>query len=100
MEPPSGRPFPGTTVLGRFMDPAKLKTDTHVENGGNVAMLQVQLAALNAAANSIVITDREGAIQWVNAAFTKLTGYAVSEAIGQNPRLLKSGKHEERLYCG
>jgi PAS domain S-box-containing protein len=59
---------------------------------------QVQSAALNAAANAIVITDRSGAIEWVNRAFTALTGYAAVDVLGKNPRLLKSGKHDLAFY--
>jgi len=54
--------------------------------------------ALKAAANTVVITDTQGTIQWVNPAFTKTTGYTFDEAIGQNPRILKSGKHNEAFY--
>ena len=55
-------------------------------------------AALEATANAIVITDTTGTIVWANPAFTRLTGYAVAEAIGQNPRLLKSGAHHPEFY--
>jgi len=55
-------------------------------------------AALTAAANGIVITSPEGVIQWVNPAFTKMTGYSKQEAVGQTPRLLKSGDHPPSLY--
>lgn len=71
---------------------------TRQHNRQMEAVLRLQVAALNSAANSIVITDRDGTIQWVNAAFTKLTGYAAAEAVGQNPRVLKSGKHSKELY--
>ncbi len=54
--------------------------------------------ALNSAASAVVITDIDGNIIWVNKAFTTLTGYSFEEALGQNPRLLKSGKHPERFY--
>ena len=54
--------------------------------------LRLQSAALEAAAIGIVITNLEGIILWVNSAFTSLTGYAAEEAIGLNPRVLKSGK--------
>ncbi len=56
------------------------------------------VAAIQSAANAIVITDREANIQFVNAAFTALTGYGADEAAGQNPRLLKSGRHPESFY--
>ncbi|HEY2804328.1 MAG TPA: PAS domain S-box protein [Gemmatimonadales bacterium] len=56
-------------------------------------------AALDAAANAIVITDREGIMVWVNPAFTRLTGFSAEEALGKNPRdLIKSGAHEPAFY--
>ncbi|MFI5338403.1 MAG: PAS domain S-box protein [Candidatus Methylomirabilales bacterium] len=60
--------------------------------------LHLQSTTLESAANAIVITDREGRISWVNPAFTRLTGYTATEAIGQNPRLLKSGEHDQAFY--
>ncbi len=60
--------------------------------------LRLQANALQAAANGIVITDSDGTIQWVNPAFTRLTGYSAAEAIGQNPRVLKSGRHDQAFY--
>jgi two-component system, cell cycle sensor histidine kinase and response regulator CckA len=68
------------------------------ERAKSEARLQLQDAALNAAANEIVITDRAGTIQWVNPAFTRITGYTLAEAVGQNPRVLKSGKHDTAFY--
>ena len=61
-------------------------------------LLHLQRLALESAANAIVITDREGRITWVNPAFTHLTGYTPEEAIGQNMRLLKSGRHDQAFY--
>ena len=60
--------------------------------------LRLQHTALEAAANAILISDREGKIQWVNDAFTRLTGYEREEAMGQNPRVLKSGAHDPLFY--
>ena len=62
------------------------------------AKLQTQRVALEAAANAIAIVDRKGTIQWVNQAFTRLTGFEPQEAIGQNPRVLKSGAHPPEFY--
>ena len=53
--------------------------------------LRLQSVALESAANGILITDYNGNIQWVNPAFTKMTGYSADEVRGKNPRLLKSG---------
>jgi len=60
--------------------------------------VRLQAAALEAAANAIVITDAQGAIEWVNPAFTKMTGYSIEEAIGKNTRFLKSGKQDKEFY--
>ncbi len=48
--------------------------------------------------DSIVITDQRGTIQYVNPAFSRITGYSRSEAIGRNPRMLKSGHQNEAFY--
>jgi sigma-B regulation protein RsbU (phosphoserine phosphatase) len=45
-------------------------------------------------ADSVVITDRKGVIEYVNPAFETTTGYNCDEAIGRTPRILKSGKHD------
>ena len=62
------------------------------------AQLRLHAAALEAAANGIVIADHAGTILWANPAFTRLTGYPVQEAIGQTPRVLKSGRHDAVFY--
>ena len=61
-------------------------------------LIQLQSAALNAAANSVVITDVHGIIQWVNPAYTKLTGYDPSEVLGKSTRILNSGKQDKEFY--
>ncbi|MFC2108736.1 PAS domain S-box protein, partial [Candidatus Bipolaricaulota bacterium] len=47
---------------------------------------------------SVVITDVEGAIEYVNPRFSEMTGYASEEAIGENPRILKSGHQPREFY--
>lgn len=46
----------------------------------------------------VVITDRNGLIEYVNPAFERKTGYARAEVIGKSPRLVKSGKHGPEFY--
>ncbi len=60
--------------------------------------IRLQVTALESAGNGVVITDRNGTIEWVNPAFTQLTGYTREEAIGQNPRILKSGRQDPSVY--
>jgi PAS domain S-box-containing protein len=50
------------------------------------------------AAESIVVTDTNGKMLYVNPAFEKISGYTAAEALGRNPRLLKSGRHDEEFY--
>ncbi len=50
------------------------------------------------AADGIVITDIHANIQFANPAFTAMTGYSCEEAVGQNPRLLKSERNSAALY--
>ena len=46
----------------------------------------------------VVITDLEGTIEYVSPRFTEVTGYTFEEAVGQNPRVLKSGKQSSEYY--
>ena len=61
--------------------------------------LKLHAAVLHAAANSIVITDRNGTIVWTNPAFSTLSGYSAEEVLGKNPRLLQSGRHDKDFYA-
>lgn len=47
-------------------------------------------AAMDQTASTVVITDKEGRIEYVNAAFTRSSGYTLGEVMGENPRILKS----------
>jgi len=60
--------------------------------------LQNLRTAVDQSANTIVITDASGCIEYVNPAFVKSTGYTAAEAIGQNPRVLKSGAQDAAFY--
>lgn len=58
------------------------------------------VSAFEQTADHVVITDIEGVILYVNPAFERTTGYAEKEAIGQTPRILKSGQYNKSFYKG
>jgi PAS domain S-box-containing protein len=100
--------FKDGTILDRYSAPVVGKDGKYygriwtfrdiTEHKRTEEQLRVQATALDAAANAIVITDHNGTIQSVNPAFTALTGYTAQEAVGQNPRILKGGNHDEAFY--
>lgn len=80
-------------LVGRVITAHDITTRKEAEQ-----TVRLQAAALDAAANAIIITDRNSSIQWVNPAFTALTGYTAEEALHQPTSLLRSGKHDETFY--
>jgi PAS domain S-box-containing protein len=55
-------------------------------------------AAIEQASEVVVITDTAGVIEYVNPAFELVTGFSRKEALGQNPRVLKSDRHDDSFY--
>ncbi|GAA5336760.1 hypothetical protein YIM73052_02230 [Thermus antranikianii] len=62
------------------------------------ATMRLLQNALEAAHDTVMLTDRSGNIEWVNPAFTRLTGYTLEEVLGKNPRILKSGVQDQAFY--
>lgn len=60
--------------------------------------LQTFASALEQTSDAVMITDGEGVIEYVNTAFTRLTGYTPDDVRGQTPRLLRSGEHDNLFY--
>jgi PAS domain S-box-containing protein len=54
--------------------------------------------AVNQSPASVVITDLKGSIEYVNQGFADSTGYSYKEALGKNPRILKSGMTSPEIY--
>lgn len=56
------------------------------------------LRAVEQTADTVIITNRQGVIEYANPALEETTGYTVSEVLGKTPRMLKSGHHDEQFY--
>ncbi len=80
-------------VKGSFAFITNITQEKQAEEERNLLAI-----ALEQADESVFITDRNGIIQYVNSAFEQVSGYRRKEAIGQNPRFLKSGKHDAWFY--
>lgn len=60
--------------------------------------IRLMSTAVSSAANGIMVTDRNGIIEWVNPAVTKIAGYSSDELINRTPSILKSGKQGAEFY--
>lgn len=88
-------PLQGSPELRRSISAFNRMAD---EIGETLESLRTFSRAVEYSANSVVITDIRGNIEYVNPKFSQVTGYTPEEAIGQNSRLLKSGKTSEEEY--
>jgi len=61
--------------------------------------LRLGSSVIRQASQGIIVTDARGVISMVNPAFSRLTGYTEEEAIGANPKLLQSGRHDDEFYA-
>ena len=82
---------------GRVNGHMAIFTDITDQKLAQVRML-LQVTALEAAENGIVITNKQGEIEWANPAFARLTGYSREEVQGKSSRILKSGKQPAEYY--
>jgi PAS domain-containing protein len=88
----------GDDWVSRSMRSAALFASAQQRGRDAEERLRTLYRAIEQAADLVVITDSTGTIQYVNPAFEKLTGYSRTEAVGQTPRILKSGEQSAELY--
>jgi diguanylate cyclase (GGDEF)-like protein/PAS domain S-box-containing protein len=60
--------------------------------------LRLGSSVIKQASEGIIVTDARGTISMINPAFSRLTGYSEKEAIGANPKILQSGRHDAEFY--
>src|SRR5271169_7147422 len=72
--------------------------DSSREASGSLEALRKFSRAVEQSPASVVITDTDGNIEYVNPKFTRVTGYAPDEVLGMNPRILKSGEQPPEVY--
>ena len=68
------------------------------ERRAHEEQLNKLMLAIEQSPAAVVISDAQGTIEFVNPKFTDVTGYTAAEAVGKNPRILKSGKHNAEFY--
>ncbi len=60
--------------------------------------LHLARQVIEASLDGVMIVNQDGLIEYVNPAFTRLTGYPAKEVVGRSPRLLQSGRHDREFY--
>jgi PAS domain S-box-containing protein len=83
--------------MGNDLKPGQGGYDEIVQKQHEAELKRLE-TAINQVAEAIVMTDVDGTIVYVNPAFEKITGYSPGEAMGQNPRILKSGLMDADFY--
>lgn len=84
-----------TIAQVRFLGLVFLNALTHRDAANSLTRLS---NVVEQTADSVVITDTHGTIEYVNPAFVEKTGYTAEEAVGDNPRILRSGVHGRAFY--
>lgn len=87
----------GEAVLGDQQLFTAVVRDLTEQRRHEAALLRLS-RAVEQIADSVLITDANGVIEYVNRAFEEITGYRREEAIGRKPNILKSGRHEDAFY--
>lgn len=98
----SGATFPADVLLSAMVLNGRTVLQATVRDISEREKTNASLYKLSQAVEqspvTIVITDVAGRIEFVNPKFTQMTGYSADEAIGQNPRILKSGETSPDVY--
>jgi PAS domain S-box-containing protein len=88
----------GEKIASQMRSIRKLNEDLERRVQERTAELRKLSETVEQSPVTVMITDKKGTIEYVNPSFSEVTGYSAKEAIGQNPRILKSGNHPDSFY--
>jgi diguanylate cyclase (GGDEF)-like protein/PAS domain S-box-containing protein len=93
-----GRPLSDLSKVQALLEICAMRAASELERIRSDSERQKLSGAIEQTADSVMITDRRGIIEYVNPAFEATTGYTRAEALGRQPNLVKSGEHEPEFY--
>jgi len=88
----------GEKIASQMKSIRNLNEDLEKRVEERTAELRKLSEAIEQSPVTVMITDKNGTIEYVNPVFSEVTGYSAKEAIGQNPRILQSGNHPDSFY--
>ncbi|WP_018411374.1 EAL domain-containing protein [Methyloversatilis thermotolerans] len=89
--------LPGPVLLSQIVEFARIAGLAVQKVRASLALRQAA-AVFESTRDGVIITDLEGRIVAVNRAFTEISGYPESDALGNSPRILRSGRHDPSFY--
>jgi PAS domain S-box-containing protein len=99
---PNGEDFLTSVLLTRMEVRGEISIQASLRDISAQRMAEIKIRQLSQAMEQspscVVITDKEGKIEYVNQSFVNLTGYSLAETLGQNPRILQSGEQPPEFY--
>jgi two-component system cell cycle sensor histidine kinase/response regulator CckA len=87
----------GATLIRTIRGTLAMHTLQHDQQEAEESLRKLS-RAVEQSADTIMVTNREGIIEYVNPAFEALTGFTFAEACGKTPRILKSGEQSVEIY--
>ena len=84
-------------IVGKYSDLTESRNAEHVLRQTRDELGRLS-SAIEQTADSVMVTNRQGVIEYVNPAFEQMTGYTRDEAVGRTPRILNSGRQPQKFY--
>ena len=84
-------------IVGKYSDLTESRNAEHVLRQTRDELGRLS-SAIEQTADSVMVTNRQGVIEYVNPAFEQMTGYTREETVGRTPRILNSGRQSQKFY--